>query len=200
MRSKNMMLLIVLLAAITMVTNSTYSATSPPWKPLKPDQVLVVANADSPASRDLASFYAAQRGIPKRNIILVKTTEKYLISRKNYQETIHRPIMQAMLERRIDQHIRCICLIWGVPVRISESHSQKKPSSASEIGTYYETQTKDALAKMTVYYELLALVGKAPSKIPPIPHDRIENVADLFDAPLPPPAKKIPTKKALYKK
>jgi uncharacterized protein (TIGR03790 family) len=199
LRSKNRILLAVLLVTITTVAHRAGGATKPPWESLKPDQVLVVANADSLASRDLASFYASQRGIPKRNIVLVKTTEKYLISRKSYQETIHRPIIQAMLERRIDRHIRCICLMWGVPVRISESQA-KKPTSASEIETFYKTQTKEALAKMTVYHELLALVGNAPSKLPVIPPDRIENVADLFNTPLPPPAKKIPTRKAMFAK
>ena len=204
MRSKNTTLLAVLLAtAVTAICTAHRAAAAPPGG-LKPDQVLVVANANSTASRDLAGFYASRRGIPKRNIVLVKTTETYMISRKNYQENISRPIIQAMLERRLDRHIRGICLIWGVPVRITESTVVKTPTSApspsDEIEAFYKTQTKEALAKMAVYCELLPLVGTPPTRLPPLPPDRIENVADLFAKPLPIPTEKMPATKVLFER
>ena len=195
--SRNRILLAVLLVAATTAIRTTVAFAAGPAGGLKPDQVLVVANANSAASRDLAAFYASRRGIPKRNIVLVKTAETYTISRKDYQESISRPIIQAMLERRLDRHIRGICLIWGVPVRISESPA-KSPAPAGGIETFYKTQAKEALATMAVYYELLSLVGKPPARLPDVPADRIENVADLFARPLPSPPEKIPTAKVLF--
>jgi len=196
--SKNRVLFTLLLAA---ATTAIFAAEGfgAEGGGLKPDQVLVVANANSAASRDLASFYASRRGIPKRNIVLVKTAETYTISRKDYQENIRRPIIQAMLERRLDQHIRSVCLIWGVPVRIAEGLA-KGPAPTSDIEAFYNTQAKDALAKMAVYHELLYLVGKPPAKLPSVPPDRIENVADLFDKPLPSPPEKIPAAQVLFDK
>jgi len=197
LRSKNTTLLAVLLATAVIAVCTTHRAAAAPAGGLKPDQVLVVANAT--ASRELAAFYASRRGIPERNIVLVKTSETYMISRKDYQTNISRPIIQAMLERRLDRHIRSICLIWGVPVRITES-TVESPTSAptDEIEAFYKTQTKEALAKMAVYCELLSLVGKPPTTLPPLPDDRIENVADLFDKPLPTPTEKMTTAKALF--
>jgi len=196
--SKNRILLAVLLAAATsaICTNAVLAAAG---GGLKPDQVLVVANANSAASRGLAGFYALRRGIPKRNIVLVKTTEKYVISRKDYQGGIHRPIVQAMLERRLDRHIRSICLIWGTPVRIAES-TAKGPIHVDGIEAFGKTQVKDALVKLAVYNELMPLVGKRPIGLPVVPADRIENVADLFDKPMPAPPEKIPEAKALFKR
>ncbi len=155
-----------------------------PHVALKPDQVLVVANADSKISSSLAAFYASQRNIPKRNIVLVKTPQTYMISPEVYQNAVKRPIIQAMLERRLDSHIRCICLIWGVPVRISEA-SDEKVEKRTSLGAFHKARTKEALAQMAVYYKLLDLVGQAPEKLPPVPGNRIENVADLFASPLP---------------
>jgi len=196
--SKNRMLFAVLLAAATTAICTAEALAARGAGGLKPDQVLVVANDNSVASRDLADFYALRRGIPKRNIVLVKTAETYIISRKEYQDSISRPIAQAMLERRLDRHIRGICLIWGVPVRIAEGPAQG-PAPAGDIEAFHKTQAKEALAKMAVYHELLYLVGKRPAKLPAVPADRIENVADLFDKPLPSPPAKMLTAEALFK-
>ena len=197
--SKDRILSAILLGAAVTAICTADGLASGALVGLKPDQVLVVANANSVASRDLAAFYVARRGIPKRNIVLVKTAETYVISRKNYEESIARPIIQAMLERRLDQHIRSICLIWGTPVRIAESPARNiAPPGGIEV--FYKAQAKDALAKLAVYNELLQLVGKRPPRLPVVPADRIENVADLFDKPLPSPPEKILAPQALFDK
>jgi uncharacterized protein (TIGR03790 family) len=166
---------------------------------LKPDQVLVVANSDSKLSTGLAEFYASQRDIPKRNIVLVKTPQTYLISSDVYQNAVRRPIIQAMLERRLDSHIRCICVIWGVPVRISEANA-KKAEQLSSLGAFHKARTKEALSKMAVYYKLLDLIGQSPKKLPPVPDNRLENVADLFASPLPAPPDAAPQAAALFQR
>jgi uncharacterized protein (TIGR03790 family) len=197
--SKNRILPAVLLAAATTAICTASASAATPVGGLKPDQVLVVANANSTASRDLAAFYAARRGIPKRNIVLLKTVETYMISRKDYHATISRPIVQAMLERRLDRHILSICLIRGTPVRIAEA-PVKGPTPAGRIEAFHKTQAKEALAKMAVYYELLYLVGKLPGKLPGVPADRIENVEDLFAKPMPSPPEKMPTAEVLFER
>ncbi|MDP6545176.1 MAG: TIGR03790 family protein [Phycisphaerae bacterium] len=197
--SKNRTLFAILLAAATTAICTAQGFAAGGAGGLKPDQVLVVANANSVASRDLAAFYALRRGIPKRNIVLVKTAATYTISRKDYRDSIRRPIAQAMLERRLDLHIRSICLIWGVPVRIAEG-SVKAPAPTGGIEVFHKAQAKEALAKMAVYHELLKLVGKPPTKLPAVPADRIESVADLFDKPLPSPTEKTPAAEVLFKR
>jgi uncharacterized protein (TIGR03790 family) len=158
---------------------------------LKPDQVLIVANANSPASVELASFYATQRGIVKRNIVLIKTSEKYTISRQDYQTTIRGPIVQSLLERRLDGHIRSICLVWGVPVRIAEDSKKANPP-ASNLSAFYKAQSDDAIMRLTVCYKLLARIGQAPDNLPDPPNDRMEKFETLFVKPLPTQAVKAP--------
>ncbi|MDP7162286.1 MAG: hypothetical protein QF792_02175, partial [Phycisphaerae bacterium] len=77
-----------------------------PPRALRPEEVLVVGNADSPDSVSLARFYAAARMIPQRNIILLKTTTRSEISHQDYHTQIKRPIIQSLLERRLLGHIR----------------------------------------------------------------------------------------------
>lgn len=194
---KNRILATVVLTAGTILGGASLGSAARPGGALKPDQVLIVANADSGPSRELATFYASQREIPKRNIVLVKTPETYMISRANYQEAIRRPIIQAMLERRLDRHIRSICVIWGVPVRIAEAQAATS-APASDTSAFCRAQAKEALLKMAVYYKLLPLVGKSPSKLPAVPINRIENVADLFDVPLPVAPTQAPEARALF--
>ena len=85
---------------------------------LTPDQVLVVGNSNSEDSVKLAKFYAAQRGIPDKNLALVATTTAYDISRIDYQSQIVMPLRQIIAERELTAQVRCICVVWGVPVRV----------------------------------------------------------------------------------
>lgn len=164
---------------------------------LKPNQVLIVANANSPASVELASFYAAQRGIVKRNIVLIKTSEKYTISRQDYQATIRGPIIQSMLERRLDGHIRSICLVWGVPVRIAED-PKKANVQVSDLSAFYKAQSSDAIMELTICYKLLSLIGQAPDNLPDPPSDRMDKLATLFIKPMPTRAVKTPNPDELF--
>jgi len=164
---------------------------------LKADQVLVVANSDSPESLDLAKSYAAQRKIPNRNVITIKTSTAYMISRKDYQAQISTPIAQAMLERRLDGHIRAVCLVWGIPVRIAEG-SAATSGRNGDLAKFYKARAGEALVRMAVCSELLLLVGKAPKKLPEAPADRIENVDSLFDKPLPAAPAKMPSADELF--
>jgi len=193
LKLKNTLLFAVLLVG---VFSGAGLGAARPVGALKPDQILVVASADSTASRELASFYVSQRGIPERNIVLVKTTEKYIVSREHYLKNIRKPIVQAMLERRLDKHIRCICLMWGVPVRISEA-SLNQTAAPGGVGAFYRAQATEALLKMSVYHKLLSTVGKTSPKVPDPPSDRIENVSDMFPGPMPAAPKTTPVVKTL---
>jgi uncharacterized protein (TIGR03790 family) len=89
-----------------------------PAAALSAREVLVVANEASKESVDLAKFYATQRAIPDENIVLVTTTTNYEVSRAAYDKEIVAPIRQAVAQRKL-QGIRCICLMYGVPVRVA---------------------------------------------------------------------------------
>jgi uncharacterized protein (TIGR03790 family) len=85
---------------------------------LRADQVLVVANAASKESQALARTYIATRGIPEKNLVLIETTTESEISRAEFEAQIALPIRQALVQRELEEKIRCICLIYGVPLKV----------------------------------------------------------------------------------
>ena len=158
-----------------------------PPRALRPEEVLVVGNADSPDSVSLARFYAVARMIPQRNIILLKTTTRSEISHQDYHTQIKRPIIQALLERRLLGHIRSVCLIWGVPVRIAAVKKPTTRTADQALEDMYRTAAQRAQYRLAIDYNLLPSVAK---RFPQPRTEGLKPVAKLFPQPLPePPAK-----------
>ncbi len=87
---------------------------------LEPEEVLVVANGNVEASEELARYYLEQRDIPEANLVLLNTSDAYDVSPHDYETTIRKPIQDALNAHDQEPGIRAICLIWGVPVRITD--------------------------------------------------------------------------------
>ncbi len=100
-------------AILLMLAGSSYAA-------LAPQEVLIVANGASPESAELARFYARARGIPEEQIILLNTSTEFSISQALYETQIRRPIKDFLVRGRLQQQVRCVCVLWGVPVRITD--------------------------------------------------------------------------------
>ncbi len=135
-----------------------------PAAALSPDQVLVVGNSASADSVALAQYYAEARGIPAGNIVLVKTTTEYDITRDAYDTQIRAPLIAAMQERHLTDKIRCICLIWGVPVRVGAA-----PAAADDGGlaAVQKAAYREAHARLLADSEYLATVAvKFPRNVP----------------------------------
>jgi len=99
---------------------------------LSPRQVLVVANAESRDSAALAKFYMAKRGIPKENLVLLKTTTDFDIDRPSYVAEIRDPLRHAMLQSGLAKRIRCICVMFGVPGRITGQAAPGQPAPRND--------------------------------------------------------------------
>ncbi len=113
MMMKNRTLLAILAALAT-------AGLAPPLAQaqLQPNQVLVVANAHSAESVALARTYMKLRKIPAENLLLVKTTTDMSISRADYNAQIAHPVRTALKDPKLGERIRCLCLIYGVPVQV----------------------------------------------------------------------------------
>ena len=84
---------------------------------LNPQEVLVVANMNARRSVSLAKYYLKKRNIPKKNLLKIWCTDSETISRKNYNKKIKLPI-QEFLKRPDMRQIRCILLIYGIPIKV----------------------------------------------------------------------------------
>jgi uncharacterized protein (TIGR03790 family) len=149
---------------------------------LEPAEVLVVANANSPESVALAKLYAAARGIPAANVMTVKTTTAYEVSRADYDTQIAQPIRQALADRKLAVKIHSLCLLWGVPVRVAAP-----PAGTTGASSVYRDAMARAHRRLALDFKLLGSVGR---KFPAPRTDGLTPLGKLFASPMPePPAK-----------
>jgi uncharacterized protein (TIGR03790 family) len=85
---------------------------------LKPEQVAVIANSNSPQGLDLAQYYLQKRHIPEANLIQVKLPNDDTISREAYENDLVQPIRSALEKRGIAGDIRVLVTTYGVPIRV----------------------------------------------------------------------------------
>ncbi len=78
----------------------TTSLFANPHRPSAND-VVVVANVNSPESLELANFYLTSRGIPKDHLVVVKTTTSESISREVFVNEILNPLRVQLLEKKL---------------------------------------------------------------------------------------------------
>ena len=142
---------------------------------LRPEQVLVVANARSEPSVVLAQRYAAARGIDERNVVLLQCTTAYAVSRREYDEQIRAPLREALRARGHAAEIRCLALIWGVPVRVMG------PVTTPLQNTYRIAAVK-AHARLATVYQLVPTIGEdfAPPR-----NEGLRPLGALFAQPIP---------------
>ncbi|MFW5874438.1 MAG: TIGR03790 family protein [Verrucomicrobiota bacterium] len=63
------------------------------------DKVVVLVNRNEPDSRRIADYYVEKRGIPADNIIELETSTEETVSVAEYVETLHNPLLEALLEK-----------------------------------------------------------------------------------------------------
>ncbi|MGA1205957.1 MAG: TIGR03790 family protein [Opitutales bacterium] len=123
----------VFLAALLPVASISHGQGEAPG----PDSVVVVANSSMEGSLEVARAYMERRGIPDKNLVVLETSVEEHIPRPLYLETIHNPLLQALLDRRLidafegtvddlgrktatvfSNPIRYLVLCYGIPTRV----------------------------------------------------------------------------------
>jgi uncharacterized protein (TIGR03790 family) len=144
---------------------------------IQPREVLVVANANSPDSRNLAELYCRLRQIPKQNLLLVETTTDYQVSRRDFDVQILRPIRARLATDGNNGRIRCLALVYGVPVRVAGPVAPTGKTAATYRRMLNQMQDRAAM--------LHALLDRVASQLPStIPGAEIDELQKLF-GPLP---------------
>jgi hypothetical protein len=123
---------------------------------LVPEEVLVVANANADGSVPLARYYALSRNILPERIIVLRCTAEPEVSREEYNQNIRDPIREYLKRRDPKGQIRCLALVWGVPVRVSPT---AQPAEKIELLQTYKTLRERLHGRMGVDLKLLETVG-----------------------------------------
>ena len=86
---------------------------------LDASEVLVVANRESAASLELARYYMNRRRIPSANFLTVSLPTTETCAREVYETNLARPVRQFFDGVHPRWRIRCIALMYGIPIRIA---------------------------------------------------------------------------------
>jgi uncharacterized protein (TIGR03790 family) len=85
------------------------------------ENVLLILNESSPASMEVGMYYAQKRGIPRANILRIKTTTADEISQNDFDRQIDEPIGSWLMSNFAQDRILYIVLTKGIPLRVSGS-------------------------------------------------------------------------------
>lgn len=84
-----------------------------------PENVLVVINDNSPASREIGAYYVAKRKIPAKNIVHIKCTTEETIPDLDYPKAIEKPVMDYLKKTGLCNKVDYIVLTKGIPIKIN---------------------------------------------------------------------------------
>src|SRR4051812_16810342 len=87
-----------------------------PAAALEPKDVVVVANKNVPASREVADHYIAKRKVPKENLVVLDLPAGEDISRADYDAKLAAPLREALKDRKAAAKV--ILTVYGVPLRV----------------------------------------------------------------------------------
>lgn len=138
-------------------------------------RTLVVYNSNDPLSRDLADFYAAQRGIAGDHVTGLNCPTEEEISRQQYDDSIAAPLRQLFDDRhwwmrtatRPDQEpasivssnqIRIVALIRGMPLKVrpTTGYPGDLPRVASPLRDHNEASVDSEVAALGVFSHVIS--------------------------------------------
>ncbi len=183
------------LSALTTLC-ATLSASSASGSP----EVVVVYNSRVPESKEVAEYYAERRQVPKDQIIGLELPTGETMSRKEYLEQLHQPLLKKLEESKLltfgpatnkpagtpdnfvpfrkvlEARIRYAALCYGVPTKIAKDPTLVEPNTEK---LQPEMQRNEAAVDTQ-----LALLPISDQKIPwagplPNPFYNVTNAAQI---------------------
>jgi len=86
---------------------------------LEPNEILVLANRNAAKSVGLAKYYMERRGIPEKNLLPLRITDKEWCEREDYEKRVAAPVREHLKEKDLKREIRCILVLYGFPLKVA---------------------------------------------------------------------------------
>ncbi len=85
---------------------------------LEPNEILIIANSEIPASISIARYYCNKREVPDENFIAwpLGTRPRKVISRNDYERKLAEPLRSRLTGHQFAGKIKCLLTIYGVPI------------------------------------------------------------------------------------
>jgi uncharacterized protein (TIGR03790 family) len=179
--------LVVLLASVWI-----FSAPLPTWAQVKPEQVVVVAAAESPESRRVAEAYCEFRQIPTERIVELTFSPGVTIARGDWEDRLRSELAGQLAALDPDKQVTDVVLVYGTPLAIAawEDDRELKVWEA-----YYQKAMNDGVTRLnTALASLTTISAQEPVEVK-LPMD-IAAMRALFQQQIEAAQKAIPSKPA----
>lgn len=135
--------ILLLLASALCILHSNLSSA------LSPTDLIVVANASSPASLRVAHHYLETRTIPSNRLLAVHVPDTRAISQQLFRSAIELPVLAFASQH----HARCVVLCYGLPWQVTDDGPSPSDNvfSSRWASVDSELATKGASATPGVY-------------------------------------------------
>lgn len=85
---------------------------------LQPSHVVILANAKTPESLEVAAHYARRRGVPSAHVIQLDLPFRDKLTRREYEDLIVTPLRRTLDRRKLSSSVRVIVTTYGIPLRV----------------------------------------------------------------------------------
>jgi len=123
---------------------------------LEPNEILLIANSNLPASVRIAGYYCKKRGVPPKNILALPLGPEAVdtINRAEYQSQLAAPIRSKLSSPEFSGKIKCLLTTYGVPFKV-EGHGPIKGQEENikrleKLAEQQASQLKDIIEKLAV--------------------------------------------------
>lgn len=126
-----------LVTAVFVLAHATLQAATP-----GPTSVVIVANANSALSKNIAEYYAVKRGIPRNHVCYIRTTTNESIDRALYQSEIEIPVARFLTSNNLTESTLYLVTTSDVPLKIDgtlDGMNNDGASVDSELTLVYQT-------------------------------------------------------------
>jgi uncharacterized protein (TIGR03790 family) len=132
---------------------------------LEPNEILIIASSNLPASVRIAGYYCKKRGVPPTNILALPLGPEAgdTITRAEYQSRLADPVRSKLSSPEFSGKIKCLLTTYGVPFKV-EGHGPIKGQEENikrleKLAEKQASQLKDIIEKLAVLCN-----EKSPSK------------------------------------
>ncbi|MHC5059532.1 MAG: TIGR03790 family protein [Planctomycetota bacterium] len=139
---------------------------------LEPDEILVVANGNNPASMRVANHYCEKRNVPKENILKLTLNREPAddITRSRYDKLIAHPVRIKLAEPGFSGRIKCLLTVYSVPFRVGARGRLKgEKENLDELNKLARSKTvrlKEIIRQLEITSDLQYAVLADPEKPP----------------------------------
>jgi len=122
---------------------------------LEPNEILVIANGNNPASVRIAGHYCTKRGVPEQNNLKLDLMPQLTddITRSDYEKLIAQPIRNKLSRPEFHGRIKCLLTVYGVPFRVGPRNMlEGKQASLAELSEMAGKKT-DRLKEILKQFE-----------------------------------------------